>query len=141
MGGICKMKVFLDTNIVVDFCAKREPYFLDAAQIIDLGLKQKIQVAISSLTIINVAYILRKLFDKDVIINKLSELSKLCEVTPINSDIVNFAINQTSRDFEDIIQFYSALSVDVDIIITRDKKGFSDFSLPIMTPKEFVLSC
>jgi len=51
------MKVFLDTNVVIDFCAHRAPFFQPAACIVDMGYRGEIDIAISALTFINVAYI------------------------------------------------------------------------------------
>ena len=54
------MKLFLDTNIVVDFYAQRDPFFSSAWKIIELAERGLVDIVVSSLTIINLAYILRK---------------------------------------------------------------------------------
>ena len=69
MGGKGKMKLFLDTNIVVDFYAQRDPFFSSAWKIIELAERGLVDIVVSSLTIINLAYILRKGYDKPKIRN------------------------------------------------------------------------
>lgn len=135
------MKIFLDTNVVVDFCAKRKDFFKDAAQIIDMGISGDVEIVISSLTFINVAYIMRKAYDKELVFQKLYELSDICEIAEINGLIIRQSIKNKSRDFEDCVQCYSAKLADADLIITRDEKGFVDLSLPWMSPKEFIAHC
>ena len=40
--------------------------------------------------------------------------------------------------YEDAVQYLSALPYHPDIVITRDKKGFNDLGILVMTPAEFV---
>ena len=44
-------------------------------------------------------------------------------------------------DFEDAVQYFSALQAGADLIITRDPKGFKDFDLPAMSPSQFIDRC
>ena len=54
------MKVFLDTNVVIDFLAKRELFFEDAERIFSLAEDPAYELCISALSFTNIAYILRK---------------------------------------------------------------------------------
>lgn len=135
------MKVFLDTNVVIDFCGKRQPFFQSAATIIDMGYRRELGLIVSSLTFINVAYILRKAFPKELVNEKLKELSTICEISPIDSPIIRSAIVNGSKDFEDCVQCFSAMACNAEAIITRDKSGFADLPLPVYTPDDFVKCC
>lgn len=135
------MKVFLDTNVVVDFCAVREPFFRDSAIIIDMVDKGIVDMVISTLSFINIAYILRKQFPKQTVMTKLGNLMDLGEVSPIDREMVRTALDMQAVDFEDSIQYLSAVRESVDLIITRDKNGFKDFPLPVLTPRQFLDSC
>lgn len=135
------MKVFLDTNVIVDFCAVREPFFHDASMIIDMANKRLIDLVVSSLSFINVAYILRKHYPKELVMDKLDKLMSLCDISPIDREVVKKAIRLQARDFEDAIQYFSACKSDVDIIITRDATGFAEFDVLIQTPTEFLRAC
>lgn len=135
------MKLFLDTNVVVDIYAQRDPFFSSAWKIIELAERGLVDIVVSSLTIINLAYILRKGYDKDIVIAKMRHLVKLCKISKIDGDIIIDAINRQSYDFEDCVQYLSSVSKKADCIITRDKKGFSDLGVVYMTADEFLEKC
>jgi hypothetical protein len=43
------------------------------------------------------------------------------------------------KDYEDSIQYITALSIDADVIITRNKKDFEKSTIPAKLPSEFFL--
>ena len=135
------MKLFIDTNVVVDFLGKREPFFENAAIIFEMMRQGKTEAIVSSLTIVNCAYILRKSFSNETMLEKIDDLCQLLGVSSINKSVILDAIACKLTDFEDAVQYYSAQLYQPDVIITRDKTGFASFVLPVMTPAEFVAEC
>jgi len=135
------MKVFLDTNIILDFCGHRVPFFDAAIEIFDMAKRGEIDIIVSSLSFVNAAYVLRKTFDKQVLGAKLNEVMNLCKVSKIDGDMVREAIKRQSYDFEDCVQYLSSRSRKADLVITRDEKGFADLDIPFMTAEEFVAKC
>ena len=135
------MRVFLDINVVVDFLTMREPFFKSSALIMELARLGKIEVIISSLTFINIAYIVRKAFGKKAVIEKLEKLATLCQISEINNEIIKGAIAMHSKDFEDCVQCLSAKSASADLIVTRDKDGFTDLPVIFMSPEAFWEAC
>ena len=135
------MKVFLDTNVLVDYLNKREPFFADAAQVIDICKRNDITGVVSSLSVINTAYIMRKAYTKDSLLLKISWLTNRFEVSPINRESIKKAIAFYPSDFEDAVQYFSAQQAEAGLIITRDADGFQQFDLPVMTPTEFLARC
>lgn len=134
------MKVFLDTNIVMDFCARRIPFFESASLIIDMGYRKELTLIVSSLTFINVAYILRKAYPQDLVMQKLSNLAKICTVSPMDEETILVGIRMKAKDFEDSVQYLSALKCGANIIITRDIEGFKNFPILSQLPDEFLKS-
>ena len=132
------MNVFIDTNVVIDFVCKREPFFTDAKNIFILHERGEIKCCVSALTIINCAYIMRKAFDKDEVLRVVGLLCKRLDVSAINKSIIMGAVKMQTYDFEDTVQYLSALPYQPDVILTRDKKGFADLGIFVMTPAEFV---
>ena len=132
------MKLFLDTNVIVDFLGERHPFYQDAASILELMHKKEVSLSVSVLTLVNSAYILRKAYSKDVMEDKIKWLCDTFDITPVDKRIVVDAIRHHGKDFEDTVQYYSALSYHPDVILTRDKRGFSDLDIPVMTPAEFL---
>ena len=79
------MKVFVDTNILVDVFERRQPYYLDSANIIEQGLLGKYTLVISPLTIINTLYIVRKSLGGDVVRGKIIGVLQFCEISPMTT--------------------------------------------------------
>ena len=68
------IKIFLDTNIIIDVMEKREPYFLQSANLLELGYKGYVSLYATSLTFINALYISRKSIGKEAAIEKVKLL-------------------------------------------------------------------
>ena len=63
----------------------------------------------------------------------------MTEITDVTRDIIKKALKSAFKDFEDAIQYYSALSNKrIHIIVTRNTKDFKESVLAIMTPEEAV---
>lgn len=132
------MRVFLDTNVVIDFYARREDFFLPASVIIDLAHKKRIDIVVSSLTFVNAFFILRKTYHKEDLYLKLSKLAAICTITKIDEEIIKLCLQKEVADFEDAVQYVSAKTSDIDVIITRNPKHFKDFDVNVQTPSEFL---
>ena len=132
------MNVFLDTNVVIDFMGERDGFFDDASAIFSMIVDGSIHASVSSLTIINCAYILKKAFGSDVILEKLDQLCQILDSMPSAKEQVQNAISLKPYDYEDAVQYLSALPYHPDMVITRDKKGFNDLDILVMTPAEFI---
>lgn len=132
------MNVFLDTNVVIDFMGEREGFFDDASAIFSMIADGSIHASVSSLTMVNCAYILKKAFGSDVMFEKLDTLCQILDIMPIAKEQVQNAISMKPYDYEDAVQYLSALPYHPDMAITRDKKGFNDLDILVMTPAEFV---
>lgn len=132
-------KLFLDTNILIDVLSKRKPHYNDSAEIFELHLVNKVELFISSLTFANINYILSKQIGKSRTISILEYLFDLVQIIPLNREIIQSALkNNKFKDFEDSLQYYSAISMEADIIITRDLKDFKFAKITVMTPNEFL---
>ena len=128
-------KLFIDTNIVIDLLAKREPFYQDAAKLFSLADKKKIRLIVSSLTFANTNYILSKLKDSTTARAILTKFKVLVTVADLNDKIIELSLNDLSfSDFEDGLQYYTALEYETDIIITRNLKDFKSSKIPVMPP-------
>ena len=132
------MNVFLDTNVIIDFMGEREGFFDDAAAIFAMIEDKKITASASALTIVNCAYILKKAFNSDLMLEKVDMLCQLLNIMPIDRSQLMDAVQLRPYDYEDAVQYLSAQPSCPDVIITRDKRGFNNFDILVMTPSEFV---
>ena len=128
------MKLFLDTNIIVDFLTERDGFYDLAAQVVNLADSGEAELCCSALSYATVFYLVRPTKGKETTLKMLREFSKICEVAPVDSSIVDAALYSSFKDFEDAIQYFCALNAGADIIITRNIKDFKEATLPVKMP-------
>lgn len=132
-------KILVDNNIVIDLLSKRKEFYNDAARIFSQADKKEIYLAISSLTFANTNYILTKLKSAKEAREILRKFKVLVEIMSLDDKIIELALSDNSfPDFEDGLQYYSAIENEIDIIITRNKKDFKNSKIPVMTAKEYL---
>ena len=132
-------KVFIDTNIVIDLLSKREPFYDESADLFSLADKKIIELSISSLTIANTSYIILRQTNSRTAKEILRKLRLIVNVLPLNDKIIGIALNDDSfSDFEDGIQYFTAVENNQDLIITRNLKDFKASKLPVMTARQFI---
>lgn len=131
------MRVFIDTNIVIDLLDKRADFYQAAARIFTLAYHQQIRLYISPITYATASYLLRK-HGKEGSRLLLSNLRQLSGVTVTDEAIIDASLASGFDDFEDAIQYYSALHEKVDVILTRNIKDFTHSDIPVMTPADFL---
>lgn len=132
-------KLFVDTNIVIDLLSRREPFFEEAAELFSLADKKQVKLSVSSLTIANTSYSLLRQMDSNKAKSVLRKLRLILQILPLDDKIVGLALNdETFSDFEDGLQYFTAIEDEQEVIITRNLKDFKNSKLPIMTAKQFI---
>jgi len=132
--------IFLDTNIVLDLLAYRMPFYTEAAKLFSLADKEKIRLSISALCLADSNYILSRQHPEMEVRKILRKFKVLVNVLPLDDKISDLALNSEFKDFEDAIQYFTAIENDQDIIITRNQPDFKESKIPIMTAGEFIKS-
>jgi predicted nucleic acid-binding protein len=130
--------LFVDTNIVLDLLAQRAEFFQEAQELFTRADLNKVELTISALTFANTHYILSKHLKLEETRKILNKFKVLVNVAPVDDKIIELALASDFKDFEDAIQYYSALESKAQIIITRNKKDFKHAKIPIMTAKEYI---
>jgi predicted nucleic acid-binding protein len=132
-------KVFLDTNIILDLLTARHPFYADAAIIFSLADKNEIVLSASSLSFSNANYILLQSNKYDEVKQMLRKIKVIIKVLSLDDKIVELALNDTDfKDFEDGLQYFTALEDGVDVIITRNLKDFKKARIPVMTADQYL---
>ena len=132
-------RIFLDTNIVIDLLARREPFYEAAAKLFSLADQNQIELSVSSLTIANTSYALLRQMDAITSKAILRNLRLILNILPLDDKIIELALNDmTFSDFEDALQYFIAIDNKQEIIITRNQKDFKGSVLPIMTAEQFI---
>ncbi len=133
------VRLLIDTNVIIDLLSKRQKFYEDAANLFSLADKKELKLTISSLTFANTNYILTKLKSVKEAKEILRKFKVLVEILSLDDKITELALSDDDfPDFEDGLQYYSAIENEIDIIITRNKKDFKNSKIPILTTKEFL---
>ena len=131
--------LFIDTDVIIDFLIDRKPFSREAAIIFTLIEQKKLKGFSSSLTFSNLYYVLRKIESHNRVISKLDSLSKMVGILKVEEQTIKNALASGFPDFEDSIQYFSAVdSKKIDVIITRNIKDFKKSEIPVMTPGDFL---
>ena len=131
------MRAYIDTNILVDFVCRRNAFFEPAKALFAFGYIGQIKLVMSSVSILNTVYIGRK-YGSTQIKSKLELLSHFVEIVDLTSEIVISELTSKWKDYEDAVQNKSAMKINADCIVTRNKSDFSLSSLPVYTAEEFL---
>lgn len=132
-------QIFLDTNILLDVLAKRIPFYETAAELFSLADKGEIKLFVSALSFANINYILTKMTSTDTARTTLLKLKTLVQIISLDEKAIILSLNDKSfSDFEDGLQYYAAITINADAIITRNLKDFTNSTIPAMNAKSFL---
>ena len=132
------MRILIDTNILIDVVARREPFFANAVKVFELCQRELVEGVIAAHSVVNMAYILRKNFTPEELRAILLRLCKLFQVEAIDLSKLIAALNDHDfSDFEDCLQTQCALNVRADYIVTRNAPDFAASEIPAVTPEDF----
>ncbi len=118
------MRIFWDTNVMLDLLGERAPFYIPAAKIATLADKKEVKIIVSPLSFATISFILTKYEGLEKTKNKLRKFKVLAEIGELDEQIIEKGLNSDFPDFEDSLQYFSALQTDCDIIITRNGKDF-----------------
>lgn len=127
-------RIFLDTNIVLDFLI-REEYKPQIRELISRSADWNLYI--SYLTVANAAYIMRK-YSKEQLRTNLELILDLFEIIPNDRKQLEKAIKADFSDFEDMLQYQAAKSVKSEVILTRNATDFTFSDIPVMNVATFL---
>ncbi|SCD21729.1 pilt protein domain-containing protein [Proteiniphilum saccharofermentans] len=130
--------LLIDTNIVVDLLSRRENFYQEAQELFTLADENDVKLFISALTFANTHYLLLRHLSENEARKVMIKFKLLVKILPLEDKILELALASDFRDFEDAIQYHTALENKLNIIITRNKKNFKTSRIPVLTAKEFL---
>lgn len=131
-------RLLVDTNIILDLLAKREPFYKDAAILFSLADRGAVELFTSALSVANVNYVLLRHGKPEKARQILRKLKLLTGILSLDEKIIDLALNDDAfNDLEDALQYYSALENNIDVLITRNLKDFKNAALPVVTAAAF----
>jgi len=131
-------KVFVDTDIILDLLAGREPYYQYAAKLFSMADSGKIEICVSSLTFSNLNYILSKQFSVAQARKKLLTFKTLVTVLSVNEKVVDLALNADFKDFEDALQYFTATEFKVTTLLTSNLKDYKKAEIAVLSAEQYL---
>ena len=133
-------KVFVDTDVILDLLAKRDPHYQYSARLFSMADQNEILLCVSSLSFSNLNYILSKQFSSDQARKKLLTFKALVSVLNVSEKSVELALNSEFQDFEYALQYFTALESKVTTLLTRNIKDYKKANISVLTPEQFIKS-
>lgn len=134
-------KLFIDSDVVIDFFTDREPFVNPASEIFELNEKGKLQLYLSAVSINNIYYITRKYLGHKKTIEIIEELTQITEIAGTTRKEIIQALKNNFKDYEDSIQYSTALTIKgIEAIITRNTKDYVNSKIAVFTPENYLKS-
>mgnify|MGYP003594961936 FL=1 len=132
------MKVFIDSDVLIDVFLQRAPFYEESAQLLSLADVGKINGYTSALVLCNLYYILRKDLGHKASLSVLSEIMDILEVLDLKKSNIETALTGSLADFEDGVQNAIAENAKIDYLVTRNTRDFKKAKTKVVTPKQFL---
>lgn len=133
------MRIFFDTNILLDFLLGRKPFCDSAQTLFELCKNKQIEGFVAAHSLSNMFYILRKDLSNEERREFLLDICSIFSICGIDKQkIVSALKNNSFDDFEDGLQHECAVSEYLEAIITRNKDDFASSLIPVYTADEFI---
>lgn len=133
------MKLFLDTNILIDLLADRKPFSNAAYSIFKEAKISNWKLYTSVNSILTTFYILEQQLGERRANKSIEILLKRLYIQDLGKNELSIALKSKTDDLEDASQIECANKIGkIDYIITRDLKGFKNSILDVLSPDEFI---
>jgi predicted nucleic acid-binding protein len=133
-------KLFIDTDIILDLLTAREPFYEYAATLFSLADNGKVSLHVSSLSFSNLNYMLSKQYSAAQARKLLSKFKTIVKVLAVDEKITELALSSDFKDFEDALQYYTAIANNIKMLITRNLKDYKHADIPVMTAEQYLRS-
>lgn len=132
-------KLFVDSDVVIDFFTDREPHANPASELFELNEQGNVRLYLSAVSINNIYYIVRRFLGHKKTLEVIETLTEMTEIVGTTKKEIIQALKNNFTDYEDSVQYSSALTIkDLDVIITRNTKDYRNSSIAVMTPSNFL---
>lgn len=132
-------KVFLDTDVIIDFLIDRQPHATSSSEIFELAESQSVELFTSALCLNNVHYIIKKFLGETRSREVITELLEMIDVLDVSKKDIIHALNSDFGDFKDAIQHSVAKNTNgIKSIVTRNTKDYRTSDISVFSPDVFV---
>ena len=133
-------RIFVDSDIILDLLSGRQPYYDAAAELFSLADEGAVKLFVSSLSFSNVHYILSRQYHGDQARKMLLKFKTLVSILSVNEKTIELALSSEFKDFEDAIQYYTAIESKIETLVTRNLKDFRKAEISVLTAEHYLKS-
>ena len=132
------MKFFLDTNVLIDFILERPQFYQPAAMIVSYAAEHKIKICVSALSMVTANFICveRCKMPLELYRRKVDFLRRFMDIGSVDSTDIYNSYDSQWKDFEDGVQYYSAVRIVADYIVTRNTKDFEGTDIEVVSAED-----
>ena len=135
-----KPRLFVDSDVILDLVLQRDDHFEFAQNLFGQYQQGKCALYTSSIVLAKMHFIIRKLHDVKFANSSILFVNKHFKIIDANNEDIENSIQSKFSDFEDGVQYFSALrSKKIDALITRNVKDYKHALVPVFTPKQWCL--
>lgn len=133
-------KIFVDTDVALDLLSERIPHYTYAAQLFTLADKGELLMYVSSLSFCNLNYLLSRQYSQKEARRILNRFKVLVNVLSVDDKVIDLSLNSEFKDFEDAIQYYTAIENNIGTLITRNLKDYRLADITVLTAEDYLLT-
>ena len=133
------MRIFLDANIIVSVLNKEYPVFANSSRILSLVDDSRFQGYTSPTCLAIAFYFAEKKSGTAMAKKKIELLSNKMKITPTDRNtVIQTVKNQEIHDFEDGLEYYSALRQKCKCIVTEDTNDYYFSKIEVLNSERFL---
>lgn len=129
-----KKRLYLDSNVVLDFLLDRVPYAAATTSLLATAKQGRVTLLVSSLTYSTAHYVVSKAVGKRAALQALVDFHAQVTTVTVDATVIGHALQAGLPDFEDAVQLFAALAAGADTVVTRDPKGFPTQLVALLDP-------
>jgi len=133
------MRVFIDANVIISVFNREYPLFIYSARILSLGNNERFELFTSPLCLAIAFYFSSRKSGQKMAKNKIQSLLENISLTTIDDSVTRQTADDLRiNDFDDGLEYYSALAKSCNIIVTEDKHDFYFSEIEVLDCSEFL---
>ncbi len=132
------MRVLIDTNALIDYFGRREPYFSVWTQLNAMQILGDLEMWVAPQSYTDAFYILSKHVDSEALQAAFMESLGFLNVCKVGHEEVLETCRRSWADYEDCLISLCAENIKADHLLTQDVNGFKRAKIPICTPEQFI---
>lgn len=132
------MKILIDTNVILDVLCNRPEFVEASSKIWKFCEVDQIEGYISSLSVPNIVYILRKELTPQKTAQLIQQITMIFKIVDLKATDLKSAAEMFLSDYEDALQMCQAVRINADYIVTRNIRDFKESKIPALKPSELI---